>query len=705
MTTQTAFHTVLAWLRHRPLSQVVTCAVVSRACVIGWAVAATHLARPYDTGTWNDAPPFSGAPLNAAAQLLYPLTNWDGHYFMTIAGRGYAYEQHFAFFPLWPAAIRGACRAAHWAGQLAGRVPAGQPFALDPSCAVVTSTLINARLFVVSATLLYYLTLGAAGGAGLSPPRAQRTALLTSLLFCVNPAGPFFSAAYTESSFACASFAAMLLLERAGGESGEVHAPRRHSLGLAVRYAQLLMGAVLCAAAAGMRSNGALLSAWVVYAGARLWAKSTDVGERGSSPSLALSWAHKARLTALWLVHWVFVSACAVSVLLPLAAFQAAGWDALCNAGASCDQEGASPVHHRASTTALPAIQSAENWRKFACAATSALSFLLPVPNAGVSGGGSTQHSSSPVMDDSLASGRAARPWCNARTLGPVLPFPPLYSFVQREYWGVGGPFSYWQVKNAPQFLIAAPVLLLCVWAVQLLITRLRRGAGASGVAHGRSTVRALLSSPHGVYAASLVRTLLPPLLLSDPPAKKAVGAQGKADEVGDPLLLSPRALPYLLHWALLCTLGVVSMYVQVTVRVTAAACPALYWAAAEAWMRAEDAADGQEAGSSEAQGGEGDAVRTTTDLDSLSPPAQQSGASHTTTGSAEEGVTRRRRGVQTTTHVDGRQPVQSPSAEAEPRTPPWLPYHVDFRSAWLGLCLTYTFLGTALFSLHYNWT
>ncbi|KLU88533.1 GPI mannosyltransferase 2 [Magnaporthiopsis poae ATCC 64411] len=47
------------------------------------------------------------------------------------------------------------------------------------------------------------------------------------------------------------------------------------------------------------------------------------------------------------------------------------------------------------------------------------------------------------------------RPWCN-QTL------PSIYSFVQREYWGVG-PFRYWTVSNLPLFVLAAPMLLILI--------------------------------------------------------------------------------------------------------------------------------------------------------------------------------------------------------------------------------------------------
>ena len=50
------------------------------------------------------------------------------------------------------------------------------------------------------------------------------------------------------------------------------------------------------------------------------------------------------------------------------------------------------------------------------------------------------------------------RPWCRS-----TLPF--VYSFVQREYWGLG-PLSFWRREQAPNFALAAPVLLLTACGV-----------------------------------------------------------------------------------------------------------------------------------------------------------------------------------------------------------------------------------------------
>ncbi|RYE97672.1 MAG: hypothetical protein EOO41_03230, partial [Methanobacteriota archaeon] len=86
------------------------------------------------------------------------------------------------------------------------------------------------------------------------------------------------------------------------------------------------------------------------------------------------------------------------------------------------------------------------------------------------------------------------RPWC-ARPSDSKLPFfvPPIYTFVQAEYWKVGW-LKYYRLANLPHFLMAAPVLSLAAAAVVAYL-----GSAAS-------FARAVRES------AALLLNLLPPL-------------------------------------------------------------------------------------------------------------------------------------------------------------------------------------------------
>ena len=59
------------------------------------------------------------------------------------------------------------------------------------------------------------------------------------------------------------------------------------------------------------------------------------------------------------------------------------------------------------------------------------------------------------------------RPWC-----ANVPPF--VYSFIQKEYWGLG-MFAYWRPEQVPNFALAAPVVLLTACGVVCAV----RGAAA----------------------------------------------------------------------------------------------------------------------------------------------------------------------------------------------------------------------------------
>ena len=199
--------------------------------------------------------------------------NWDSQYYLYNAEHGYKYvllyhhqyEQRYAFFPLYPLLIR-------FVGSVLFLTPLGS---LVPywSILVISGVIISNAAFVLSAGLLYQLTLemfstngpisqpmsstkapmsqspSSTNGPISQPvsstngPMSQSIAALTVLFYTLNPASVFMSSVYTESLFACLSFAGML----------------------AVKRTQLFIASVLFSLASATRSNGIVLSGFIIY--------------------------------------------------------------------------------------------------------------------------------------------------------------------------------------------------------------------------------------------------------------------------------------------------------------------------------------------------------------------------------------------------------------------------------------------------------
>ena len=145
------------------------------------------------------------------------MAKWDSVYFLEIAERGYLYEQYMAFFPLYPLILRvtviALCRllAVHHKYQC---------------ILLVSSWMINLLCFTLAAVLMYKLTL--------TVFRNRQMAIVSSVLFCVNPATIFMSSAYSESLFACVQFSALYFLE-SGGSASYLRASLLFCMGSATR--------------------------------------------------------------------------------------------------------------------------------------------------------------------------------------------------------------------------------------------------------------------------------------------------------------------------------------------------------------------------------------------------------------------------------------------------------------------------------------
>ncbi|PWY99352.1 mannosyltransferase [Testicularia cyperi] len=76
------------------------------------------------------------------------------------------------------------------------------------------------------------------------------------------------------------------------------------------------------------------------------------------------------------------------------------------------------------------------------------------------------------------------RPWCSST-------IPSVYSFVQSHYWNVG-LFRYWHLAQLPNFVLAAPVIVLACYGVFGYISRPR----ASSTARQASTSFSVTETP-----------------------------------------------------------------------------------------------------------------------------------------------------------------------------------------------------------------
>jgi hypothetical protein len=211
-------------------------AVLVRLAVVGWACAAALLGLPYDTSGIGARPPpdlgGEGSLDGLVDAVVAPLTHWDGVHFTRISHAGYEFEQHHAFFPLFPAVARAVrCVCVGWEG--CPRLPAppcprphthallppspphrsltllwpltsfrllGEASAVRLSCVLTSNVCVVLAALVLLALSRRVIVAAAAASATTGPDAARAEGLSRTAvaLFCLTPAGVFMSAAYTE---------------------------------------------------------------------------------------------------------------------------------------------------------------------------------------------------------------------------------------------------------------------------------------------------------------------------------------------------------------------------------------------------------------------------------------------------------------------------------------------------------------------------
>ncbi|KAM4872735.1 GPI mannosyltransferase 2 isoform 2-T2 [Thomomys bottae] len=121
-------------------------------------------------------------------------------------------------------------------------------------------------------------------------------------------------------------------------------------------------------------------------------------------------------------------------------------------------------------------------------------------------------------------------PWCS-------WDLPLIYSYIQDVYWNVGF-LRYFELKQVPNFLLAAPMAILVASAIWTYVT-------------------------------------------THPWLCLTLGLQRSRDKTPHPGFLSPQVFVYLVHAAVLLLFGGLCMHVQVLTRFLGSSTPVVYWFAA----------------------------------------------------------------------------------------------------------------------------
>lgn len=286
-------------------------------------------------------------------KIFSGFAKWDSVYFLQIAEQGYLYEQHMAFFPLYPVVVRVMASVFSWI------LPAHFTYR---SILLASSWITSFLSFTFAAVLLYRLTV--------TLFKNRQMAIVSSILFCISPATVFMSAAYTESLFVCLQFTALYFLE-----SGRV-----------VSY--LLAATFFCLGSAtranGIVSTGFITHALVKQLLSQIYYKKNqlDINYRVRSFLCYLLLVTARTFMQLLLYNGI--------IILPFMLFQYYGYLVYCT------------------------------------------------------------HSPNLNTNQSL--------WCTK-----ILPLP--YSYIQNHYWNVGF-LRYFELKQVPNFFLAAPGITLSLYAV-----------------------------------------------------------------------------------------------------------------------------------------------------------------------------------------------------------------------------------------------
>ncbi len=122
---------------------------------------------------------------NIIRMLLKPFIKWDSLYFADIAEKGYTFEKHFAFMPLYPLISR-------WLANLV-------PFQIEYRTKIAIGLVVTSNWFHLLACLTLF-------DLSILMFEDYQFSIITAALYCLNPGAVHLTAAYSESLCAFLSF-------------------------------------------------------------------------------------------------------------------------------------------------------------------------------------------------------------------------------------------------------------------------------------------------------------------------------------------------------------------------------------------------------------------------------------------------------------------------------------------------------------------
>lgn len=150
--------------------------------------------------------------------------------------------------------------------------------------------------------------------------------------------------------------------------------------------------------------------------------------------------------------------------------------------------------------------------------------------------------------------------WCDGRS-----PWFYLYGYVQRKHWNVGF-LRYFTIQQIPNFLLAAPILIISLCGV------------STWIAHSwKEYLNTFSESSHSNTKSADLIALFGQVWSWAWWALKRASSKSHSTPTQS-TFLGPRMLPHYAVWAVAALLGSTTAHVQISTRLLCSACPALYW-------------------------------------------------------------------------------------------------------------------------------